>query len=99
MKFKAMDRRTEMQSILDREVACWSEMTAEQLLNELAEERNYPVESGGKTYRVEVQLLEDRADYVHVLVSVDDGRLRYSIKPLCRGFIQKKAWQRSEHLE
>jgi hypothetical protein len=99
MTLKAMDRRREMQSILDQEAARWSEISAEQLLNELAEEKNYQVESNGKTYQLEVQLLEDKADYVHVLVSVDDGRLPYSIKPLCHGFIQKKARQGSEHLE
>jgi len=86
---KTMSKRTEMQTILDQEVARWSELSAEQLANDLPEEKNYQIESNGKTYQIEVQLLENKNDYVHVLVSVDDGRFPYS--SLSSGFIQKKA--------
>jgi hypothetical protein len=64
-----------MQRVLDMEVKRWSEMSPEQLITELAEVQNYEVESGGKRYQFEVQMLENESDYVHVDVSVDDGRL------------------------
>jgi hypothetical protein len=79
-----MDRRTEMQELLDQEVARWSGMSAEQVASELAEVKNYQIESNGKIYQFEVQLLENKDDYVHASVAVDDGRLPYSIFPLGR---------------
>jgi hypothetical protein len=94
-----MNKRTEMQTILDQEVARWSELSAERLANDLPEEKNYQIELSGKTYQIEVQLLENKNDYVHVSVSIDDGRLPYSIFPLGQSFIRKKAAPSPTHLE
>jgi hypothetical protein len=88
-----------MQRVLDMEVKRWSEMSPEQLITELAEVQNYEVESGGKRYQFEVQMLENESDYVHVDVSVDDGRLPYSISPLGQAFLLKRVRYASEHLE
>jgi hypothetical protein len=76
--------------ILDAEVARWSELSVEQLLDELQQEKAYQVESGTKKLQVEVQLVEDTADYIHVVVSVDDGTPPHSLRPATQGFIKKK---------
>jgi hypothetical protein len=85
-----MDRRAEMQMVLDKEVKRWSEMSAAQLLTELAEMQNYEIECNSKHYQFEVQMLENKDAYVHVDVAVDDGRLPFSISPLGQSFIRKK---------
>jgi hypothetical protein len=85
-----MDRRGEMQMVLYKEVERWSEMSAAQLLTELAEMQNFEIECNGKHFQFEVQIVENTDEYVHASVSVDDGRLPFSISPLCQGFIRKK---------
>ena len=86
-----MNRREEWQKVLDTEVARWSKLPWEQLITELHEVRAYQVEVESKQYQVEVQLLENAADYVHVAVGVDDGSLPRSIVPLTHSFITQKA--------
>jgi hypothetical protein len=85
-----MDRRTELQSALDSEVKRWSEMPTEQLIAELVDVNAYEVEADSKRYQFEVQILENKSEYIHVSVAVDDGRLPFSIMPLSQSFIQKK---------
>lgn len=62
----------------------------EQLVTELRELRAYQVEVESKKYQVEVQLLENTPDYIHVIVSVDDGSLPRSLVPLTHSFIKQK---------
>jgi len=69
-------------------------MSAEQLVIDLTELQAYEIESHGIRCQFEVQMLENKRDHVHVLVSVDDGRLPYSISPMCQDFTQKKVQQR-----
>jgi hypothetical protein len=85
-----MSRPPEWQKVLDTEVARWSAMSWEQLVTELREVRAYQVELESKRYQVEVQLLENAADYVHVVVGVDDGKLPRSILPLTHNFLKQK---------
>ncbi len=85
-----MSRLTEWQKVLDAEVMRWSGMTCEQLIAELHEVRAYQVEVESKEYQVEVELLENTEDYVHVIVAVDDGSLPASISPSTHGFIKQK---------
>jgi hypothetical protein len=66
-------------------------MSCEQLIAELHEEHEYSVEVESKRYQVEVQLLENTNEYVHVGISVDDGSLAGSIVPLSNSFILKKS--------
>ena len=86
-----MRRRDEWRRVLDVEVTRWSEMSCDQLINELHEEKNYRVEADTKQFQVEVQLIENTTDYIHVVLSVDDGSLPESIFPATRGFIKKKS--------
>ena len=91
MDSKVNSRRAQWQKALDMEVARWSAMSWKELTTELHEVRAYQVELDSKQYQVEVQLLENTADYVHVSVSVDDGSLPGSIVPLTHSFIKQKS--------
>jgi len=59
----------------------WSAVYCAQLVFELREVQ---------ASEVEVELLEDTAQYVHVMVAVDDGSLPASISPLTHSFICQK---------
>jgi len=83
--------REQWQPVLDAEVKRWSEKSCEQLISELRESLDYEVEYAGKHYQVEVELLENTEKYIHVVVSVDDGRLPASIWPLTHSFIRDKS--------
>ncbi|MCK5306585.1 MAG: hypothetical protein KAJ66_05565 [Candidatus Omnitrophica bacterium] len=50
----------------------------------------YECGSGKDWYQVEIQVLEKNDKYVHVVVSVDDGRLWRTILPLTSSFIVYK---------
>ena len=65
-------------------------MPWEQLVSELADEQNYEVTIESQEYQVEVQLLENTDDYVHVLVSVDDGSFPGFLLPLSNTFVLEK---------
>jgi hypothetical protein len=85
-----MSRRAGWQKVLDAELERWSSLSCEQLIAELHELRAYEVEAESKRYQVEVDLLENKSEYVHVMVSVDDGSLPASIFPLTQTFILRK---------
>ncbi|MGB9456153.1 MAG: hypothetical protein WCB12_08930 [Bryobacteraceae bacterium] len=68
-------RREEWKKVLDSEVERWTAKTYGELLSELREVQAYGVEFDSKNYNVEVQLLENTEEYLHVLVGIDDGRL------------------------
>ncbi len=85
-----MSRREEWRKVLDAEVERWSAKRYEQLVTELRELQTYEVEFESKTYQVEVQLLENTADYLNVVVAVDDGSLPASIVPVTHNFICRK---------
>lgn len=85
-----MTRREEWQKVLDSEVKRWSAKSCGQLVSELHESLVYEVEMDSKEYQVEVELLENTAEYLNVMVAVDDGSLPASIVPLNRTFICQK---------
>ena len=76
--------------MLDLEVRRWSAKAYERLLSELHDLQAYEVELDSKKYQVEVEILENTAQYLHVLVAVDDGSLPASIAPSTRTFIAAK---------
>ena len=82
--------REEWRPVLTAETARWSAMSCEQLIAELHDVRAYEVEAGSKWFQVEVQLLENTEQYVHVMVAVDDGSLPASISPLTETFMRYK---------
>lgn len=82
--------RKEWQPVLEAAVERWSALTYEQILSEIKGQECYQVECQGTQYNVEVQILENTKDYIHVAVSVDDGSLPTSFRPLSESFIVRK---------
>ena len=74
------------------EVARWSALTADELSAQSGGDYwdCYVVEVDGEEYQVEVEMLENTADHVHVLVAVDDGTLPASIRPEIESFIRRR---------
>lgn len=85
-----MNRREEWRKVLDSEVKRWSAMSCNQLVAELHDLQTYEIEFDSKKYQVEVELLENTEQYLHVMVAVDDGSLPASIRPLSHSFIREK---------
>jgi hypothetical protein len=85
-----MAGRTELRDILDAEMRRWSSMSFEQLKTALEKVQAYEIEIESRRYQIEVQLLEDTDEYVHVLIGVMDGSFRRFIAPLNGSFICKK---------
>ena len=70
-----------------REIEKWSAKSYEELRSQLASEPFERADTGTE-YHVEVNLLENREDYVQVMVSVCSERVRWScIHPLSGGFL------------
>ena len=86
-----MSRSEEWRKVLDSEVERWSAKSCEQLVSELRDMQVYEVELDSKKYPVEVEILENTDEYVHVMVAVDDGGLPASIWPLTNTFIRSKS--------
>jgi hypothetical protein len=85
-----MKRREQWRPVLDAEVRKWSAKSWAELVAELPDEQAYEIKFESKTYQVEVQLLENTEKYVHVVVSVDDGSVPASFRPLSSSFIREK---------
>src|SRR5260370_765463 len=83
--------RKQWTPVLDAETKRWSAKSCAQLIGELAGVVAYEVEFESKRYQVEVEILEDTAEYVNVMVSVDDGRLPASIRPVSTNFLCQKS--------
>ena len=82
-----MKRFKQWSKVLDLEVQRWSAMPYEELLSALQHLHTYEIETASKKYQVEVDILEQTDQYLHVMVTVDDGSLPVSILPSCRTFI------------
>jgi hypothetical protein len=85
-----MKRREQWRPVLEAEVKKWSAKPWAELVTELANAQAYEIEFEGKAYQVEVQLLENTDRYVHVAVSVDDGSVPASFRPVSESFIRDK---------
>ena len=83
-------KANELRRCLDREVDAWCRKDYSTLLKELEDDVVYQSGDGSPGYQVEVQLLENKFEYVHAIVSVDDGTLRRAFKPLSRSFIVRR---------
>ena len=68
----------------------WSAKSCEQLVADLADVHAYEVEFEGRQYQVEVELLENTPQHLHVIVAVDDGSLPASLSPLYASFLRHK---------
>jgi hypothetical protein len=86
-----MKRRDLWRKVLAAEMQRWSALSAEELLAKLGDIEVYEVTLDGKPYQVEVQLIENTSEYVHVDIGVDDGSLPASLRPESETFIRAKA--------
>ena len=85
-----MNRREQWRPVLDAEVAKWTAKSYARLLAELPDEQVYEVQHQGKTYQVEVNILENTNDYLLIGIFVDDGSIPASFRPLSQSFIREK---------
>lgn len=85
-----MNRREQWRPVLDAEVKRWSAKSCAELVAELPDVQAYELEFAGKKYTVEVQMLENTDNYVHVCVEIDDGSIPASFHPLSSSFIREK---------
>src|SRR5262249_38274332 len=85
-----MKRRDLWRKVLAAEVQRWSSLSAEELVEKLSDIEGYEVTLDGKSYQVEVELLQDTPEHVQVMVAVDDGSLPASIVPVTEIFIRAK---------
>jgi hypothetical protein len=85
-----MDRRQRWRKVLEAEMRRWSALSYDQLISRLSTIAVYEVEDDFKKYQVEVEILENTQEYIHVSVRVDDGHLPAAIFPATDSFIKKK---------
>jgi len=85
-----VSRRKEWRRVLASEVERWSAKSGQELVTELEDVQAYELEFDSKLYQVEVQLLENTEECVHVLVAVDDCSFTGSISPEADTFICRK---------
>jgi hypothetical protein len=83
-------RREQWQKVLDTELRRWSALSVDELVSRLGDIQSYVVTAESKTYQVEVEILENAAAYLHVMVAVDDGSLPASLWPVTASFIREK---------
>lgn len=82
--------KAELQKLLDAEVAELSRRPYARLVEELSDVLAYERGSGAVHHQFEVEMVEHEPDYVHIIVSVDDGSFSRSFAPLCRSFIVRR---------
>ena len=91
-----MDRREQWRRVLQTELIRWSSMSSDELLAQVRSQEVYEVVADSKRYQVEVQLLEDTPEYLHVSIAVDDGSLPGSIRPEASSFLCQKSQTKSQ---
>jgi hypothetical protein len=85
-----MERQEPWQLVLDAELLRWRAKSCGQLITDLQGTGSYEVEHEGRKYQVEVSLLENTNEYIHIGIDVDDGTLPDSFRPLSSSFICRK---------
>ena len=76
-----------LQDLLDAETSNWSRKSFDNLVEELTDVVAYGRGSEATFHQFEVQMIEHEPDYVHIIVSIDDGSFVRFCAPLTRGFI------------
>ena len=76
-----------LQELLDAEAGIWWCKSFANLVEELTDVVAYRRGCGADFHQFEIQMIEHEPDYVHVIVSIDDGGFVRSFSPLTRGFI------------
>jgi len=76
-----------LRDLLDHETSDWSQKSYSHLIEELADVVAYTRGEGANFHQFEVEMIEQELEYVHVIMSIDDGSFARSFTPLTRGFI------------
>jgi hypothetical protein len=88
---KTRARRKEWQTVLAGEVKKWSAIPYYQIQSKVRDSHEcYEVQLNSKKYQVEVEILENTEEYLHVGLSLDDGSLPASIRPVSSSIIVYK---------
>lgn len=82
-------RKKELKGALIREKKKYVNQSFEELSN-IYSPITYECGAGDNWYQVEVQLLEKNENYVHVSISIDDGKLLRTMFPISTSFIVYK---------
>ena len=86
-----MNRRQQWRKVLEAEVQRWSALPYDRLQAQLATPEVYEVVDGAQRYQIEIDVLENTREYVHVMLSLDDGSLPLSLVPVIDSFITNKS--------
>jgi hypothetical protein len=86
-----MNRREQWRKVLEAEMQRWSALSCDELVSRLGKTDAYEIEMDSRKYQVEIEMLENTAEYVHVAISVDDGSLPASLLPVTDSFITKRS--------
>jgi hypothetical protein len=86
-----MNRRQQWRKVIEAEVQRCSALPYDQLQAQLATTEVYEVVDGPQRYQVEIDVLENTKEYVHVLLSLDDGSLPSSLAPVIESFITNRS--------
>ena len=85
-----MNRRQRWRDVLDAERQRWSGLPYDQLVSRLSQTNVYEVELDSQKYQIEIEILENTTDYLHVAISVDDGSIPASFLPATDSFMTKR---------
>jgi hypothetical protein len=78
--------KSELRRLLDAEVDELSRRSYARLVDDLPDVVAYERGGGASYHQFVVQMIE-QSDYVHVVVSIDDGSFLRSFAPITRSFI------------
>ena len=78
--------KKKLQALLAVEAERWSKKSYLLLERELQDVVSYARGQDEDFHQFEVQMLDHDREFVHVVISVDDGRFRRTFQPLSEGF-------------
>lgn len=76
-----------MRQVLGRELAAWSALTCQELRERVPGGLSYETGAGAGRVQVELEILEDEPEYVHVCVTVSDLSTPLAKQPVSSSFI------------
>ena len=79
-------KKEQLAELLAAEIDVWSKKSLALIAEELADVAAYGRDDP-EQHQFEVQLLEHTEEYVHVIISVDDGSFWRSFSPVTRTFL------------
>lgn len=79
--------KDELRALLDAELRLWSQKPYDRLVAELSEPVAYERGEGDGRHQFEVDLLEHEADYLHIVISIDDAGFLNALRPVSASFI------------